>query len=392
MTQSTHDKNEKPNTTTKNGEVWDLYDRDKNLLGKTHLRGYPMKKGEYHIVVQLYIVNSKGEILLTKRAPEKTFPLQWEMTSGSALAGETGRVAAVRELREETGIHCEADELIYLGTQIEVDRFLMESYYLKRDVPIEDVVLQKGETVDCKWVPLDISLATDPTLVEPMRYRFLVYWKELQGIMHPERQLEPWLGWAKELQSLAQQGLAYTKDPYDEERFQQIRKIAVDIVAHKTGIGEDKVLGLFANESGYQTPKVEVRAAVFQDDKVLLVQERKTQLWSMPGGWADIGLGVGENCVKEAFEEAGAVVTSDRLIAVENRSAYDYTPYPYEIYKCYVLCALQSMDFVENTETTNAAFFDVDALPPLAKDRVTERSIRMCLEASKDPAWKVLFD
>lgn len=373
-------------------EIWDLYDAQEKPLGRTHLRKDPLSAGEYHIVVEIYVVNSKREMLWTKRAARKSFPLQWEMTAGSALTGETPVQAAVRELKEETGIVAREDELIHLGSRIELDRLFMETFLLKRDVTDEEIRLQPGETIDWKWVPLHIELTEDPELVAPMRSRLLYYWRELESYLHLDSRLHPWLDWAKELQSLAQQGLEYTKDPYDAERFHRIREIAVAMLAQKSGFSPEKVVGLFANESGYQTPKVECRAAIFQDGKVLLVQERKTKLWSMPGGWTDIGLGLGENCVKESFEEAGAVVTAERLIAVENRSAHEYTPYPYEIYKCYVLCKLEEMHFAENVETVQAKFFDIEALPPLSVDRVTERSIRMCHQAAEDPGWRTWFD
>ena len=107
-----------------------------------------------------------------------------------------------------------------------------------------------------------------------------------------------------ELQSLAQAGIHYTKDPYDEERFERIREIAAEMIAHKSEIPLDKVKDLFCCEIGYQTPKLETRAAVFQDGKILLVQENDGK-WSLPGGWCDVNISARENTVKEVKEEAG---------------------------------------------------------------------------------------
>ena len=108
---------------------------------------------------------------------------------------------------------------------------------------------------------------------------------------------EKWLKWAVELQSLAQAGLHYGKDRFDLERYERIRDIAAEMISYKTEIPVEKVKDLFCNETGYQTPKLDTRAAIFQEDKILLVQENNGT-WSMPGGWVDVDVSVGENVVK----------------------------------------------------------------------------------------------
>ena len=135
-------------------------------------------------------------------------------------------------------------------------------------------------------------------------------------------QNEKWLQWAVELQSLAQAGIHYTKDPYDEERFERIREIAAEMIAHKSEIPLDKVKDLFCCEIGYQTPKLETRAAVFQDGKILLVQENDGK-WSLPGGWCDVNISAKENTVKEVKEEAGLEVSADWVIAVQDREKHN---------------------------------------------------------------------
>jgi len=158
-------------------EHWDLFDGARNPLGKTRLRGTPGNPGEYHIVVSIWTVDSTGNILLTLRDPAKeSYPDRWENTGGSALAGETSRQAAVRELYEETGIvACESD-LLLLGEQIARDSFV-DHYLLRRDVPIAEIRLQAGETADAKWVTMDtlVEMIADLTLANPsesssMRY------------------------------------------------------------------------------------------------------------------------------------------------------------------------------------------------------------------------------
>ena len=120
-----------------------------------------------------------------------------------------------------------------------------------------------------------------------------------------------WLDWAVRLQALAQAGLYYGKDPFDRERYAEIRSIAAQMIAHQGEMPFEKVQGLFCCETGYQTPKLDTRAAIFRDDRILLVQE-KNGTWSLPGGWVDVDLSVLENVVKEVREEAGLDVTACR--------------------------------------------------------------------------------
>ena len=136
-------------------ELWDLYDGERRPLGRTHVRGVPCPPGEYHLVVTVWTVDSRGNILLTLRDPAKeSFPNTWENTGGSALAGETSRQAAARELLEETGIAAAEEELVLLGSQVARDS-LYDHYLLRRDVPLDELRLQPGETVGAKWVTLD---------------------------------------------------------------------------------------------------------------------------------------------------------------------------------------------------------------------------------------------
>ena len=136
---------------------------------------------------------------------------------------------------------------------------------------------------------------------------------------------EQWLSWAVELQSLAQAGLTYGKDVYDLERYERIREISAEIIAGKTDIPLEKVKDLFCGETGYQTPKLDTRAAIFKDDKILLVKENNGR-WSLPGGWVDVNVSVPENAVKEVREEAGLDVKAERIIAVQDRAKHNRPP------------------------------------------------------------------
>ena len=209
--------------------------------------------------------------------------------------------------------------------------------------------------------------------------------------MNPHCDYPPWLKWAMELQALAQAGLFYSKDPYDLERFQRIREISAEMIAHKSGISSELVQGLFCNESGYQTPKLDTRAAVFRDGKILLVQENDGR-WSLPGGWVDVTCSVGENAVKETLEEAGLEVRPRRIIAVQDRSRHNQPPYAYGICKIFVQCDLLGGTFLSNTETVDSGWFGPDELPRLSEDRNTAAQIQMCFEAARSPVWEPPFD
>ena len=158
---------------------------------------------------------------------------------------------------------------------------------------------------------------------------------------------DKWTAWAVELQSLAQAGLTYGHDVYDLERYTRIREIAAEMMAEKTELPVEKVTSLFCNETGYQTPKIDTRAAVFQKGKILLVHE-KNGTWSLPGGWCDVNQTIGENTEKETLEEAGFRVRAERLIAVQDRNKHNEPPYAYGIVIVFLLCELLSGEFVPN--------------------------------------------
>ena len=204
-------------------------------------------------------------------------------------------------------------------------------------------------------------------------------------------QTQKWLDWAVELQALAQAGLFYSKDIYDIERFQRIRDIAAEMLTEPSGLPMERVKDLFCNETGYQTPKLDTRAAVFQDDRILLVQE-KNGLWSLPGGWVDVDLSIGENTVKEVKEEAGLDVSPKSIIAVQDRKKHNPEIYAYNICKVFVLCELLGGEFQENSETIASGYFSMDNLPPLSENKTTAKQIQMCFDAHCAKHWVTLFD
>ena len=197
--------------------------------------------------------------------------------------------------------------------------------------------------------------------------------------------------WAKELQSLAQAGLYYGHDVFDKERYQRIRDISAEMMAERTGLPVEKVKDVFCNETGYQTPKVDTRAAIFDDGKILLVRERDGR-WSMPGGWCDYNLSPAESTVKEAKEEAGLDVVIDRLVAVQDREKHNEPPYAYKTVKIFYLCHAVGGAFARNIETSESKYFPLEELPPLAEEKCTGEQVKMCFEAHKNSEWTAQFD
>ena len=202
---------------------------------------------------------------------------------------------------------------------------------------------------------------------------------------------EQWLQWAVELQALAQAGLTYGKDVYDRERYQRIREISAEILAAKSGLPMEQVQDLFCGESGYQTPKLDTRAAVFQGYKILLVHENDGT-WCLPGGWCDVNISAAENVVKEVKEEAGLDVRADLVIAVQDREKHNRPVYSNKICKIFFLCTALGGEFVPNSETTETGYFGLEELPVLATAKVTEAQIKMCFEAKNAEHWVTRFD
>ena len=200
-----------------------------------------------------------------------------------------------------------------------------------------------------------------------------------------------WLEWAVELQALAQAGLYYGHDKYDFERYERIREIAAEMLACQTDLPMEKIKDLFCNETGYQTPKLDTRAAIFRGEKILLVQENDLR-WSLPGGWVDVDISVGENAVKEVREEAGLEVTADLVIAIQDRNRHNRPLSAYGICKIFVLCSVLGGSFQPNLETVDSGYFSLDSLPELSTEKVTEEQIKMCFDAYHADRWTTLLD
>ncbi len=202
---------------------------------------------------------------------------------------------------------------------------------------------------------------------------------------------EKWLQWAVELQSLAQAGLFYCKDKYELERYERIREISAEMLSLKTDIPLEKVKDLFCGDVGYQTPKIDTRAAIFKDGKILLVHE-VNGTWALPGGWVDVNVSVMENTIKEVREEAGLDVTVKRIIAVQDREKHNLPIYAYKVCKIFMQCEVTGGAFVPNIETTGFDYFGMDELPCLAEEKNNREQIEMCFRAMRSEIWETLYD
>ena len=158
--------------------------------------------------------------------------------------------------------------------------------------------------------------------------------------------MEKWLKWAIEIQSLSQIGLTYTKDVYDRERYQRLREISAEMLAEKTEVSIEKVKDLFCHETGYQTPKLDTRAAIFRNNKILLVHENNGT-WSLPGGWCDVLESVKSNTEKEVREETGLNVKAVKIISIQDRNKHNKPVYVYGVCKIFVFSSAKLYLFLE---------------------------------------------
>jgi ADP-ribose pyrophosphatase YjhB (NUDIX family)/uncharacterized protein YfkK (UPF0435 family) len=201
-----------------------------------------------------------------------------------------------------------------------------------------------------------------------------------------------WLETAKKLQSLAQAGLTYSDNKYDIERYEELRYISMEIMSKFSDTEMETVKNLFSNETGYQTPKVDVRGVVFKDGKILMVKETIDGCWSLPGGWADIGLSPSEVAVKEMREESGFHVKPVRLLAVLDKKLHPHPPSPYHTYKIFILCEITGGEAGTSIETSEVKFFDRNNLPPLSIERNTESQIQLMFDFLDNPHNDVVLD
>ena len=203
-----------------------------------------------------------------------------------------------------------------------------------------------------------------------------------------------WLAWARRLQALAQSGLAYSPNPFDKERFEEVRAIAAEMMAAQSDADLQRVVDLFANQTGYATPTGDGRGVVFDDrGRVLLVREKADGMWTLPGGWADVSDTPSAAVEREIREESGYQARASKLVAVWDRVKQGHRPpRPFRIYKIVIRCELTGGAAADSLETSGADFFAEDALPPLSLARVTPTQLARLFEHLRHPEWPADFD
>jgi ADP-ribose pyrophosphatase YjhB (NUDIX family) len=202
-----------------------------------------------------------------------------------------------------------------------------------------------------------------------------------------------WLTWARELQAVAQNGLTFARDPFDVERYRRIEALAAEMLAERGDVATEVCRELFALQAGYATPKVDVRAVVFKDDTLLLVRERSDGLWTLPGGWADVGESPSAAVVKEVREESGFLVRAERILALLDRDRHGHPPIAFHTYKLFILCTIVGGAALErSSETDGVGFFGEHDIPPLSVTRVVPSQIARMFEHLRKPGRQADFD
>jgi ADP-ribose pyrophosphatase YjhB (NUDIX family) len=204
-------------------------------------------------------------------------------------------------------------------------------------------------------------------------------------------QTPQWFAWAQEIFSLSQSGLTYSGNEYDIERYKRLQEITAEMIASQSEVSKTAVLESFSMQAGYITPKVDVRGAVVQDGKILLIQERADGNWAMPGGWADLGNSPGSVAEREVWEESGFRVKAEKVVAVIDANRLEPMEF-YHAYKIIFLCRLLDGEPRTSYETLAVDFFDPDNLPPLSVFRTNEAMLQEVFAHVANPDRPTAFD
>jgi ADP-ribose pyrophosphatase YjhB (NUDIX family) len=200
------------------------------------------------------------------------------------------------------------------------------------------------------------------------------------------------LAWARKVRAIAQDGLTFSKDPYDLERYRQLAELAESVLHTELAIPQESAAQFWKGEYGYATPKVEVRGAVFADGRVLLVRERSDGRWTLPGGWVDVNDSPAHAVEREILEESGFRARAVKLAALVDKNRHPHPPSVHHIYKLLFLCELLGGSATVSQETDAVDFFALDALPELSRGRILESQIARLYQHHEQPGLPTDFD
>ncbi len=210
--------------------------------------------------------------------------------------------------------------------------------------------------------------------------------------MQNDHEIPQWLHWAREIHQIGQTGLYFTQNEFDRQRFTRLIDIASEMIEGHVDEPFEEIRAALSAQPGYITPKVDVRGAVFQADKILMVKESMDGFWSLPGGWADVNDAPSDMVEREVLEETGLRVKAARLVGVFEEN-HDRDPVNvFHCYKLLFLCDYQSGELCTSYETTDVCFFSLDEIPELSIHRTQERHIREAYAQYVDPSRLAVFD
>lgn len=201
-----------------------------------------------------------------------------------------------------------------------------------------------------------------------------------------------WLDWAREIQQLCQTGLAFSESDYDTERYKRLTEIAAEITSSFSDIDKKSLSNNFLSHHGYATPKVDIRAAIIENNKILLVQEKMDNKWAMPGGWADVGESPSESVVRETKEECGLDVVPKKVIGLYDANRDGRPLEFFHAYKIVFLCEVVGGELSTSNETIDVKYFNVDELPALSTSRTNQGHIDDIIWNIEKPTIQTVFE
>lgn len=207
-----------------------------------------------------------------------------------------------------------------------------------------------------------------------------------------EKTLPKWLEWAREIQQLCQTGLTFSESEYESQRYKRLTEIAAEITAAQSNVNTESLTEIFLAHPGYATPKVDIRAAIIENNKILLVQEKMDKKWAMPGGWADVGESPATAIIRETKEESGLEVIPNKIIGVYDANRNGRPLEFFHAYKIVFLCEKLGGNLKASAETIAVDYFRFEDLPELSTARTNTKHIKDVHKHLNNPALSTLFD